>query len=69
MGGALFKGAGVDQLIKEGIERKVFNDKEVNSEAMDLYRPISPKIIKKKKIEMHWFSYYQKWTPKKLLLL
>tara|TARA_B100000035_G_C21035716_1_gene570818 strand:- start:2566 stop:3771 length:1206 start_codon:yes stop_codon:yes gene_type:complete len=58
-----FKGAGVDKLITIGIERGLFSENDINSEVMDLYRPISPDVIKKKKIEMHWFSYYQKWTP------
>ena len=30
---------------------------------MDLYRPPPPADISEKELEMHWYSYYNKWTP------
>ena len=68
-GKSIILGAGVDELIKEGVLRKVFNDKEINSEAMDLYRPISPSIIKKKNRNALVFILSKMDTPRKFLLL
>ena len=46
-----------------GLDRGVFNKQEVKDETISWYKAPAPDIIQKKKIEMHWLSYYIKWTP------
>lgn len=57
-----FKGTSVDKLLAVGLERGLVNEKEVQK-ALQLYKPPHPELIKKLGAEMHWFSYYKKWTP------
>ena len=58
-----FKGASVDTLVKKGIEIGVLSKEDANNPTISLYKPPSPELILDKGIEMHWFSYYNKWTP------
>lgn len=58
-----FKGASVDELIRIGRERDVLTKEDAESPTMHWYKAPPPDQIISKNIEMHWFSYYQKWTP------
>lgn len=58
-----FKGSGVDELVKAGIDRKILSINEVNAGDLRWYKPLSPDRIEALNLEMHWYSYYQKWTP------
>ncbi|MBU1894707.1 MAG: N-acetyl sugar amidotransferase, partial [Candidatus Omnitrophica bacterium] len=58
-----FKGAGVDTIVDIGLERGIFDKKEIEPQTFQLYKsPLAEDIIKSG-IEMHWYSYYHKWTP------
>ena len=58
-----YKGASVDKLIQLGVERGVLSREEQIAETMKWYKPPAPDQIGGKGLEMHWFSYYKKWTP------
>jgi N-acetyl sugar amidotransferase len=58
-----FKGSGVDSLVKIGLEDGTFRKDEVDGRRLQLYRAPDPELIQKSGLEMHWFSYYRKWTP------
>ena len=46
-------GKKVEEYLNEGIS---LND-------LKAYRPLDPEIIKKKKIEFHWYGYYRRFVP------
>lgn len=58
-----FKGASVDALVEIGLERGLFKKDEILENTLQWYRPPHPDLIKKSGAEMHWYSYYNKWTP------
>lgn len=58
-----FKGTSVDDLVQTGVQRGIFTPDEVKLETMRLYKPPHPEIIERQGIEMHWYSYYDKWIP------
>ena len=64
-----FKGAGVDKLITIGIERGLFSENDINSEVMDLYRPISPDVIKKKKLKCIGFHIIKNGHHRKIFII
>jgi len=58
-----FKGVGVDELAEEGVNLGILTKEEANSGNLSLYKaPVIDKIDKLN-IQMHWLSYYKKWTP------
>jgi len=58
-----FKGASVDALAKIGLEKGILLPQEVEGSALQLYKAPHPDLIKKVGVEMHWYSYYNKWIP------
>jgi len=58
-----FKGAGVDALVKAGLDMGVFKKDEIKSKTFELYRTPPLEKIDKLGAQMHWFSYYHKWIP------
>lgn len=58
-----FKGAGVDKLLKGAIERGIIGAGEAREADLRWYRPPPGERIQELGLEMHWFSYYVKWTP------
>ncbi|MDE0806523.1 MAG: N-acetyl sugar amidotransferase [Longimicrobiales bacterium] len=58
-----YKGSGVTDLIRVGLERGILSKEESVSPAMNLYRPPPPEEISERDLEMHWYSYYHRWTP------
>jgi len=58
-----FKGSSVDDLLKIGLDKKILTKDQINSPSIKFYKAPHPEIIEKKGIEMHWYSYYKKWTP------
>lgn len=58
-----FKGANVDTLAEIGLERGYFEKNEILENTLQLYKAPKPDIIIKSGCEMHWYSYYYKWTP------
>ncbi|MAF96645.1 MAG: LPS biosynthesis protein PseA [Rhodospirillaceae bacterium] len=57
-----FKGAGLDDLVKLGIEEKFFTEKDARNNFF-FYRPPALEDMQKAGCEFHWFSYYNKWIP------
>lgn len=58
-----FKGATVDKLVEQGLQDKLIKADEINQAQLGWYKPPHPDEILKKEIEMHWYSYYNKWVP------
>ena len=58
-----FKGANVDDLAEIGLEKGYFKKNELLKNTLQLYKAPHPDTIKKSGTEMHWYSYYNKWTP------
>lgn len=58
-----FRGTTVDKLAEIGIETGIFRKEEINEHTLQWYKSPPPERLVKKAIEIHWFSYYQKWTP------
>jgi N-acetyl sugar amidotransferase len=58
-----YKGTSFDALVKEGIKLGVFSESILKEPSLQFYKAPEPDLIREKGIEMHWFSYYQKWTP------
>jgi N-acetyl sugar amidotransferase len=58
-----FKGADVDAIIEVGLDRGIFDKKDVEPQTFKLYKSPPVDEIIKSGIEMHWYSYYHKWTP------
>ena len=58
-----FKGTSVSKMIDLGFETGLFNKKNYKKNQFKYYMAPEQEIIKKKKIEMHWFSYFKKWLP------
>lgn len=58
-----FKGASVDELVNLGIEKGIINKGDIKENTLQWYKAPSPEIIEDLGLEMHWYSYYEKWTP------
>ena len=58
-----FKGTSVYQMIKIGFENGLFDKKVLSPNSFKFYQLPEKEIIEKKKIEMHWYSYFKKWIP------
>jgi N-acetyl sugar amidotransferase len=58
-----FKGATVDDLVRVGLTRGLFKPSQVKEKTFQLYKAPHPDLIRKHGSEMHWYSYYHKWTP------
>ena len=58
-----FKGAGIETLIKAGLNMGVLKKADIKPQSFQLYKPPSLKQIDKLGAQMHWFSYYHKWIP------
>lgn len=58
-----FRGTSVDKLAEVGIERGIFSKDEINENTLQWYKSPLLERLMEKGIEMHWYSYYEKWTP------
>lgn len=58
-----YKGAGVDKLIKAGIEMGIFKPEEISKNTFEFYHQPPIEDIKNLGAQMHWLSYYRKWVP------
>jgi len=58
-----YKGSSVDELAKHGVERGLFSKDDIKHHTLQWYKAPDPELILKSKNEMHWYSYYDKWTP------
>jgi N-acetyl sugar amidotransferase len=60
---AYFKGATVDRLVQQAVDDQLISPGEIEHCQLAWYRPPHPDLIMKQEIEMHWYSYYQRWVP------
>jgi len=58
-----YKGSGIDDLIKHGLEGGIFTREEIKNNSFQLYRPPDSEELVKIGAEMYWFSFYKKWVP------
>jgi N-acetyl sugar amidotransferase len=56
-----------DKLILAGIKIKdLYKSNYIKKSDLSIFFPLSSQEIHKKKIEMHYFGYYQKWIPQEI---
>jgi len=56
-----------DNLVLGGIKIKdLYKSNYINKSDLNMFFPMSKELIQKKKIEMHYFGYYQKWLPQEI---
>lgn len=58
-----YKGTSVDLLAEYALTENILTKNEINIFDLDWYKLPHPDILLQKQIEMHWYSYYSKWTP------
>jgi len=58
-----FKGTTVDDIVEIGLERGIFKKEEIEPQTFGLYKPPPLDEVIKSGVQMHWYSYYHKWTP------
>lgn len=58
-----YKGSGVTELVKTAKESGLLVRDEITANDLKFYQPPHPEKVAEQNIEMHWYSYYQKWTP------
>lgn len=58
-----YKGSGIDELVRQGLEKDIFKKEELGQNPFQLYRIPDAKVLSKLDVQMHWFSYFQKWIP------
>lgn len=59
-----FKGFGINNLVKEGLDIGYLTEEEAKGSHLEFYRPPDLEEVKKIEVQMHWFSFYKKWIPK-----
>ena len=57
-----FKGAGLDSLVKTGVDAGLFTEKDARNN-FHFYRPPSLEDMRKSGCQFHWYAFYNKWTP------
>lgn len=58
-----YKGSGIDELMKHGLEKGVFTKNELADHDFAFYKTPPIDEMQKLNLEMHWLSYYKKWVP------
>ncbi|MBI4423404.1 MAG: N-acetyl sugar amidotransferase [Elusimicrobia bacterium] len=58
-----FKGSSVREIAKAGLDRGILRPEDVREADLRWYRPPEAEQIRDMGLEMHWYSYYEKWTP------
>ncbi len=58
-----YKGSSLRELVDVGLQMKELQQKDLNPESLRWYQAPPVDDIKKLELEMHWYSYYQKWVP------
>ncbi|QPJ64054.1 MAG: N-acetyl sugar amidotransferase [Candidatus Nitrohelix vancouverensis] len=58
-----YKGSHVDDLVRVGLDKGILSKEESISPDLKWYKAPAPEVIEDLGLEMHWFSYYEKWTP------
>jgi len=58
-----FKGSGVDALVQIGLEAGLIKPGEMQEKSLEMYKAPPLDLIDRLGLQMHWYSYYQKWVP------
>ncbi len=58
-----FKGVTVHDLIQWGQQRGLLSDGDQSPSDLTFYQPPEISALRGRGVQMHWFSYYQKWVP------
>jgi N-acetyl sugar amidotransferase len=58
-----FKGITVDDLVEWALEHGMLKPEDYTDSDLLFYRPPPFEEIKAQRVQMHWFSYYEKWVP------
>jgi N-acetyl sugar amidotransferase len=58
-----FKGAGVDEVVNEGLRVGYLTQDEVDNNRLEMYKIPPVEDLENLGLQMHWFSYYKKWIP------
>ncbi|CAI2717015.1 Legionaminic acid biosynthesis protein PtmG [Nitrospina watsonii] len=58
-----YKGGDIDELAKVGLDKGIFKKEEILPDKLNWYKPPAPEKVERLGLEMHWYSYYTKWTP------
>lgn len=58
-----FRGTSVDRMVEQGVADGLLAPDAIPPEKREWYKAPHPDEIRKKGIEMHWYSYYHNWTP------
>lgn len=58
-----YKGSSIDHLLNVGLEHGVLDKSDTSKDKVGWYKFPSKETIMGKGLEMHWYSYYQKWIP------
>ncbi len=58
-----FKGTTIDDLVDFGLKHGLITREDFDRSDLRFYRPPPVNVLQDKGIQMHWFSFYQKWVP------
>lgn len=58
-----YKGVAVQTMIDWGEARGLIDPNAFRASDLRFYSPPDPALLREKDVQMHWFSYYQKWVP------
>jgi N-acetyl sugar amidotransferase len=58
-----YKGVTVEDLIEWGTRRGLISNEDYDASDLMFYKPPAAEALRQAGIQMHWFSYYQKWVP------
>ncbi|MDP6579465.1 MAG: N-acetyl sugar amidotransferase [Vicinamibacterales bacterium] len=58
-----FKGVTADDLVEWALERGVLRTDDYTQADLTFYKPPPLDALQARGVQMHWFSYYQKWVP------
>jgi N-acetyl sugar amidotransferase len=58
-----FKGVTVDDMIAWGHEHNLIASSDYDQSDLQFYKPPTPEALTNEGIQMHWFSYYERWIP------
>ena len=57
------KGSSLDELTRFGLQEGYFEKEDLSDPSLSYYAPPPLDLMKKAKVEFHWYGYYHKWVP------
>jgi len=58
-----FKGVSIDDLVEWGLQNNLLSHNDYSEADLSVFRLPHAEEFKRKGVQMHWLSYYLKWTP------